>query len=166
MNYWIITDTHLGHEKMKSLCGRPENFSEKILIGLNRTVPCPDVLIHLGDICMKDDEFWHEQIAKWVHCKRWLIRGNHDKKSDVWYLEHGWHVVVESMILHRFGKYIALSHKPLPDFGYDINIHGHFHNNPRERWEPELKKIMTDKHRLLVLEDTDYLPVNLERIVK
>ena len=93
--YWIITDTHFGHDSMMKLCGRPEGFSEKILINLNRTVHCPDVLIHLGDICIGKEEYWHSELMKWACCKKWLIRGNHDKKSDMWYLNHGWDFVAE-----------------------------------------------------------------------
>ena len=31
---YLITDTHLGHENMKRLCGRPDDFTEQIFANL------------------------------------------------------------------------------------------------------------------------------------
>ena len=31
MNYYITSDTHLGHNKLIDYCSRPSNFSEKII---------------------------------------------------------------------------------------------------------------------------------------
>lgn len=166
MKYWIITDTHFGHQRMIELCGRPENFSEKILINLNRTVACPDTLIHLGDICIGQDEYWHKELVKWCCSKKWLIKGNHDKRGDTWYLEHGWDFVGNRVWLEKYGRKILLSHKPVEDCGYDINIHGHFHNNDHHTYEPELATIMNKKHKLLAIENTNYMPVSLESLMK
>ena len=169
MIYWIITDTHLGHDKptspMITECGRPENFSKKILKNLLNTVTVEDIVIHLGDICIGDEEKWHNKLAEVIDCKRWLIRGNHDKKSDKWYLDHGWNFVADYIQLDKYGKKILLSHKPVADCGYDINIHGHFHNSDFRRYEPELVAIKNDKQFLLALEYTNYMPTNLERII-
>ena len=65
----------------------------------------------------------------------------------------------------RHGKKILFSHTPQADIGYDVNIHGHFHNNNPDNYEKELLEIMTDKHRLLVLEDIDYRPVKLQKFL-
>jgi calcineurin-like phosphoesterase family protein len=166
MNYWITTDTHFGHENLTKLCGRPPGFSEKILINMNRTITCPDIMIHLGDICMGDEEYWHKELSKWCCAKKWLIRGNHDKKSDTWYLEHGWSFVGELIWLNKFGKKIVLSHKPVEDIGYDINIHGHFHNSDLHLHEPELVAIKNNKQHLVALEYLNYMPINLEKIIR
>jgi calcineurin-like phosphoesterase family protein len=58
-----------------------------------------------------------------------LIRGNHDKKSIDWYIQHGWDFVVDSMHVEFAGKTVLLSHKPRhPDeWRYSLNIHGHTH---------------------------------------
>jgi len=170
MKYWIITDTHFGHDSptspMITQCGRPDGFSQKILINLNRTKQCPDILIHLGDICFGREEYWHNELNKWVCGKKWLIRGNHDKKSDTWYLEHGWDFVAEWIWIVKFGKNILLSHKPIADCGYDLNIHGHFHNADHRRWEPELVAIRNDKQILLALETLNYMPINLQTVIE
>lgn len=165
MNYWVITDSHFGHDKLQQYTGRPKFFEEHILQKLYHAVTANDILIHLGDFCIGEDLAWHEKFMEIASFKKWLIRGNHDKKSYHWYLQHGWDFVGESVILKLFGKIILLSHKPQPDCGYDINIHGHFHNNKHSAHEPELVTVKNNKQKLLFLEH-DYKPFNLRKIIE
>jgi calcineurin-like phosphoesterase family protein len=112
---------------------------------------------------------WHERLS-FITCKKWLVRGNHDKKSLTWYTEHGWDMVCESFCLVAFGKKILFSHIPIKDDGwYDINIHGHFHDFSIEKvkeFEPEVFKIMSSKHHLISLEALHYEPIKLQRIIE
>ena len=170
MNYWITTDTHLGHEKLLEY-GRPERFSEKILKGVRNTVRRKDVLIHLGDICIGNDMYWHEELLRRtlsVSTKKWLVKGNHDRKSDTWYLNNGWDFVSDRIYLEKFGAKILFSHIPvgiIGDYTFDINIHGHFHDSDHRRNEPEISAILSDRNILVALEYTNYMPVNLKKIV-
>lgn len=173
MKIWLITDTHFGHEKMHEYCNRPIGFEDKIFSELEK-IPESDLLIHLGDICIGKDEYWHTVLAE-LPFKKWLIRGNHDGKSLSWYLSHGWDYVGDEIKLKLFGKKILLSHTPLPlPDGFDINIHGHFHNtlhrllekqwvtpDEEKRNEKDLENL-TPKHKLLAIEYTDYKSVTLE----
>lgn len=165
IEYWLTTDTHLGHDALINYTGRPHNFSDLIMKRHKEIVHPQDVLIHLGDICMRNDARWHTKFMYGLVCKKWLIRGNHDRKSNVWYLTHGWDFVADSFTITRHGMKILFSHTPQQDRGYDVNIHGHFHNNHPDSYEKELSEIMTNKHRLLVLEDIDYRPVKLQRFL-
>lgn len=79
MKYWVITDTHFGHDEMVNRGGRPVDFSFTILRHLHRMVTDKDVIIHLGDICFGKEAFWHDELAK-VPGKKWLTMGNHDGK--------------------------------------------------------------------------------------
>lgn len=161
MNYWIITDTHFGHDKMSEYCGRPKNFENIIFKHLQNCIKDDDVLIHLGDICIYNDEEWHKIFCGVANCKWWLIRGNHDKKTLGWYLSHGWDFVADEITLQIFGKRVALSHKPITIHdNFDLNIHGHHHNTGHH---PEDQ--VTDKHRLVFLEHS-YMPINLRRLVE
>ena len=101
---------------------------------------------------------------KHAMCKRWLVRGNHDSKSYSWYSEHGWDFIAERITMKMFGKTIAFSHMPIKDDGYDINIHGHFHNSDHRRHEPELLAIKNEKQKLVMMEHV-YAPVNLQSLV-
>lgn len=165
MNYWLTTDTHFGHAKMLEYCNRPEGFEKLILNHLSKNIQPHDVLIHLGDICMRNDEYWHAELLK-IHGKKWLVKGNHDKKSSAWYLEQGWDMVCNSFTLNFHGETVLFSHQPTIENGFTINIHGHFHNTDFKTHDPALAKILTDKHLLLALEFNNYMPWNLETIIK
>jgi len=166
MNFWLITDTHFGHEAMIEYCGRPIDFSEKILANLMKFVNPIDILIHLGDVCIGNDREWHEKL-KQIPGKHWLIRGNHDKKSNSWYLSNGWDMICDLFKIKYFGKIMVFSHKPVVwDGEYDINIHGHFHNVDYRQHEPELLAIKNDRQKLLTLEYIGYQPVNLKKFIK
>ncbi len=160
MNYWVTTDTHFGHNRLTELSGRPENFEDLILRKHGNMINKNDVLIHLGDICFYKDTYWHERFMSINKFKVWLVRGNHDKKSNHWYLTHGWDFVAKTIQMNIFGLDILFSHAPQPDTGYDINIHGHFHNNEHRAHET----VTNNKHKLIMLEH-HYEPQNLRRIV-
>jgi len=171
---WIITDTHFGHERMSEYCGRPDDFSEQILTKLERELSPGDTLIHLGDICFGRDEYWHNLLPKFV--KKILVRGNHDKKSNDWYLAHGWDFVCDEFSTTYFGRYVTFSHQPIPNI-QNLNVHGHFHNHlPRlleKRWivegEEERNSTILDglneNHKLIFMEGTNYHPVLLEKFI-
>lgn len=162
MRYWITTDTHLGHDNIGKYCNRPDDYNKRIMNGL-KVLKEADILIHLGDVAFKDGG-WEEKYLNAIPCRKWLVKGNHDK-SYTWHLEKGWDWVGESMILERFGKRIEFSHKPTPIMNCDIQIHGHFHNTPPEYWKGYLKEVISDKHYLLILEDIDYQLVTLKSVV-
>ena len=178
MKYWITTDTHFGHDKMPEYCGRPENFSSRILTGFLK-IPEGDVLIHLGDVCIGKDEYHNDVMQSHLSCKTWLVRGNHDKKSDSWYMAHGWDFVATGIRMIQHGKKVLLSHVPQPDDGwFDLNIHGHLHNNlpriKRKEWvtpdEEERNKglveLLTPKHLLVSLELHGYEPKRLDSLIQ
>jgi len=171
MKTWLITDTHFNHvDKMIKYCNRPPNYEERIDNGLRmlkKNINEKTILIHLGDITIgKDEEATERIVRNTPSIARILVRGNHDKKSSSWYVSHGWNFVCESLSLEFMGKNILLSHKPMPDSGYDINIHGHFHNTDHHSHEPELQAIKNDKQYLLAIENTNYQPVLLDNIIK
>jgi calcineurin-like phosphoesterase family protein len=47
MNYWITTDTHLGHSVMTEFCGRPPGF-EQIIFKKHAAVIQPDAEFYRG----------------------------------------------------------------------------------------------------------------------
>ena len=179
MRIYLTTDTHFYHSNMIKYCKRPIGFTE--IVGLNLLdvgFKEDDVLIHLGDICIGFDQKVHDLYIKPLKCKKWLVKGNHEHKSDNWYLNNGWDFVCKRFENKYFGKNILFSHSPQEDNGFDFNIHGHFHNtlfrllqgnwiveDEKERNEKDLK-VLTKKHKLLALEYTDYKPVLLEHFLE
>lgn len=174
---WIITDTHLGHDKMVEYCGRPKDHSDIILKNIHEMVGDDDILIHLGDVCIGHDEDWNSRITAKAKINI-LIRGNHDHQTDNWYMNHGWYFVAEKIEKSFFGKKVMLSHFPAPIGDYDVNLHGHFHNSLqrllRREWvtdteEERNKKDLSNlnpKSKLLAIESTDYKPVLLNSLLK
>lgn len=159
---WLITDTHFN-SKSDFKGHRPANYQEKILHNCRYYVAKQDILIHLGDVIdyqLSDIYLLLESIP----CKtKILIRGNHDRQSDNWYLNKGFDFVCDQIILGD----VLLSHIPQkPVAGTRINIHGHFHDNGFERcfqFEPHLKEFYdTNYHKLLAVEYTNYNPVRLD----
>lgn len=167
-NIWLITDTHFGHDKMVEYCGRPVDHSERILKNLAMVRP-GDTLIHLGDFCIGNDENWARQFVQatpGVH--RILVRGNHDRKSDNWYLNNGFDFVCQAFRNKYFGKNLLFTHIPQENIfeTIDHNIHGHFHNADHRRTEPELQAIYDHVfHKLLAIEYTNLEPIKLEKFL-
>lgn len=166
MNHYLVSDLHLGHTEMSKHCNRPPNFEEKIIKNLS-FMGCKDVLYNLGDLAFTGSEHWIEKYMNANEAKKILVLGNHDKHSLTRYYRMGFDFVCHEIVLRIFGKNILLSHIPkdVKDRRIDINIFGHFHNNPKERWEPYLVDRLCDKHKLLSIEEQDYRPVNLRKFI-
>jgi calcineurin-like phosphoesterase family protein len=158
---YVTSDTHLNHKKLIEW-GRPEDFEERIIQSHNKIEP-ESYLIHLGDFCIGDDanqtEIWLDAVGHIQH--RILVRGNHDKKSASWYLEHGWHAVMDHMEITLFGKRILFSHIPV-DYelwpATDINVHGHTHGNGHR--DRDVAHFLSENyHREVAMENTNYQPI-------
>lgn len=146
-------------------CGRPEGFEQIILDELRKVLLPTDILIHLGDVCIGNDAEWHRKLIE-LPGKKWLIKGNHDHKSNSWYLRQGWDFVGDAFRDTYFGKNILFSHVPhYWDGWHDLNIHGHFHNTDHRRTEPELQERKNGYQKLLALEYTDLKPVLLKNFI-
>lgn len=164
MNYWIISDTHFNHQKLEEWGGRSDDWQEKLWQGL-WDIPAEDVLIHLGDICIGDDSKVHHELSL-VRCKMILVRGNHDKKSAQWYMEHGWDFVCDGLELLFHGHYLFLSHRPQrPDRYITQNIHGHTHGN-LHRSEEYFDFYNKDYHKDISPEIVGYKPIRLDTFIK
>ena len=156
MNYHIISDTHLGHNKLVKDGMRPEGFEDKILNNVSRLNE-DDIFICLGDVAFYKESYWHDHILNFCKCKRkWLVLGNHDKKSISWYLDRGWDFVGSKIVLDIYGYNILLTHIPIDEScNCDINVHGHLHG----------RKGITFWNSILVNIDETLAPVTLRKLV-
>ncbi len=159
---YIISDTHFSHEKIIKFCGRPENHEELIQKQLEK-LTSEDTLIHLGDVCMGDDINVHAKYIEPLICKKILVLGNHDHKSDTWYQNHGWDFTCRSFTTKQYGKKIIFSHKPRTwDGEWELNIHGHLHNLGHREGEHKMK----NWHHLISLEDNGYRTEGIRNIIE
>lgn len=168
MNYWIISDTHFGHQKLIDTGYRPMDYNDLLFNNLEKYVSKNDVVIHLGDFAFKNAS----RIAD-VYCKiiwrklatSWLVRGNHDK-SATWYLNHGFDFCADKIESNIYGEKILFSHRPINFNDYKnitLNIHGHLHRNTYR--SEEYKNLLTEKHFLYSAEIENYKPITLNQII-
>ena len=163
-NYWIISDTHFNHIKLDEWGERSGDWQTTIWMGLD-CIPKGDILIHLGDIAIGNDQEVHKLISA-LQCKKILIRGNHDKKSANWYLNNGWDFVCDGLDLLFQGYYLFLSHRPIPTFShYNYNIHGHTHGN-LHRSEEYVSYYDKNYHKDISPELVGYIPLRLDTFIK
>lgn len=164
MNYeYIITsDTHFNHAKLIEYCHRPKNFSELIYKHLAGILCKDSILIHLGDICIGADELVHDKFIISLPGKKILVKGNHDRKSTNWYLNHGWDFVCNYFALEIFGKKIKFTHIPIIwDGEWELNIHGHLHNLTHRE-----VAFLKPWHFLISMEQNNYHPYLLRNVVQ
>ena len=168
MNFWIFSDPHMGHSKLAEEKFRSIGFENKIISFLKNQTKLDDIVICLGDVAFgKEELYWHKLICESISGKKWLVLGNHDSKSISWYLKAGWDFVAHEIMIELYGHKILFSHMPKPiENGYTLNIHGHFHNFDKSKYEPELVAIMNDKQYLIAMENTNYQGLSLKSIVK
>lgn len=169
MNHWIISDTHFNHQKLEEWGGRSGDWQEQLWKGLQQ-IPDGDILIHLGDICIGNDQEINEEIVtilnhRPVPVRMILVRGNHDNKSLTWY-EKYWDFVCDSFGSIYRGHYLYFSHRPQPPMGhFTNNIHGHTHGN-MHRSEEYVSYYDNDYHIDLSPELVGYKPIRLDTLLK
>lgn len=174
MKIYAISDTHFGHDRLVQLSGRPIDFTQQILVNLSKVGG--DLLIHCGDFCIGRDEHWIGEFMKATlgFKQTVLVRGNHDKKSDFWYLERGFNHVCEAMLCKYFGKQILFTHMPVkrddkywsPHFPPDFNVHGHLHGSGNHRVKERNASLYDPAwHKDLAPEIHALKPVNLEVLI-
>lgn len=121
--FHIITDTHFGHESLKTSGLRPKDFEEQIINNWLSSVAPNDTVIHLGDIGLTNDENILSKIPS-LTGRKILLRGNHDKNSPEYYMSLGIDFCCNEMFLTVTGIKILFSHRPR---------HNHSSNNARRK---------------------------------
>ena len=155
---WIIADPHFGHEAILRYEDRPypniEAHDEAIITNWNAVVKKSHEVYVLGDFALTNSTRMKE-ILKRLKGTKFLIRGNHDRKSGAWYEANGFRRVYPFPIL--MDKWYWLSHEPLylnKHMPY-VNIHGHIHS----------AKLESEQHINVSVEHINYTPILLDGIV-
>ena len=108
---WLITDTHFYHNKMVSEVGWPADYLQKIIGACAFYIASQDILFHLGDVIFyKYGEL--NSILGRIPGRKILLRGNHDRKSNGWFMRNGFDFVADQIVLGD----VIFSHKPLMSF--------------------------------------------------
>jgi calcineurin-like phosphoesterase family protein len=156
---YLLADSHFHHERIIEYCNRPPDYEKRIKNHWKNLITDKDIVIHLGDVIFGSKQQL-TNILKKLPGTKILVKGNHDKHSDTWYLDAGFSFVCKAIRM----KNVLLTHKPaLLHIGETtMNIHGHFHNIPKKNWEPKSVERLTKYHFLLISENIDYVPILLE----
>ena len=166
MNIFFTSDFHLGHWNIVKYCNRPfktlEEMDSTIIGKINERVDADDLLIYLGDFCMKSSseaseapkkafEYYRNQI----NCKNIIfIKGNHDKNNST-------KTPIESLVINHGGKRIYLTHDPkYAKDDFEFNFCGHSHGKNGTFIKLRKKSIIVD----LSVENWNYYPVTISEI--
>ena len=132
--YFVIADTHFGHENIIKYCNRPfrdaKHMGSALIKKWNTVVKKEDTVFMLGDFALGNAELVR-QIGQQLNGRKFLVKGNHDVLPNQVYIDAGFREVSSYPIL--FDGFYLLSHEPLilsqttPYF----NFYGHVHNDDR-----------------------------------
>lgn len=142
---FVVSDTHFGHDR-EFLWG-PRGFTgsaahdEEVIKNWNAVVSDDDVVYHLGDVMLGDNDYGMECLKR-LKGQIKIIRGNHDTNTR-WELYKtlpnveviGWAEVI------KYNKYtFYLSHHPTMTSNLDadphlranlLNLYGHTHQKSK-----------------------------------
>lgn len=121
---FIVPDTHFRHAKLIVCGARPPDFESRLMAAWRETVAPADDVIVLGDIGFGDCG----DIFRALPGRKILIRGNHDHGSDAKFRAMSFSLVCDSLTVRMRGRRVLLTHCPMYEHGYDINVHGHLHS--------------------------------------
>lgn len=151
MKIFVTSDTHFSHENIIKYTGRPfktiDEMNEEIINKWNNKVRKDDLVIHLGDFALGNEEEVKD-IKNRLNGAIILLKGNHDHKA----IRKAGFLIIKGNL--EIGNLI-FSHNPLRKEGIPkgfINIHGHIHE------KESLNGINVS------VEKTDYQPLNLEEL--
>lgn len=131
--YFVIADTHFGHEKIIDYCNRPfanvEEMDEQLVKLWNETVGKNDNVFVLGDFAFGKQKI--SKITPLLNGRKTLINGNHDSYSNEYYRKCGFYEVSSYPIV--FEGFYLLSHRPmeLSETTPYFNFYGHIHNDSK-----------------------------------
>ncbi len=163
LDTWIVSDTHFGHPNIIKYCNRPINHNEIMVEWWRDLIKRDDTVLHLGDLAVwfgETEDHWL-RVAAGLNGQKYMLRGNHDLLADAKYGNLGFTVIPE-FIQEFAGGRVLFSHYPdttrLDD--WDVNIHGHIHNNPYDPKYPQGRD-----YRNVSIEVMNYKPTRLRDLL-
>lgn len=157
---YFIADTHFGDDNIRRYENRPyktaDEMDKALIENWNGAVSCEDMVYVLGDFGADGSE---KEILSKLNGEKYLIKGNHDVRSNEYYRNAGFQEVYDLPVLFR-GFWI-LSHDAVyvnRNMPY-ANLFGHVHNNP-------IVRDYSSQHFCVSVERINYTPILFEKIAR
>ena len=138
INIFLISDNHFNHWNINKYCNRGFNslaeMNTTMIKKWNNIVRQKDIVIIVGDLVFtKGDSNEIKNIIKVLNGRKILVKGNHDRKSNLFYLTNGIDFICEKFEWNFNNKKILFIHNPhlidpIEFVKYKYIIHGHQHN--------------------------------------
>lgn len=160
MKIYFIADTHFSDENIIRYENRPfesiREMNDTMAANWNRIVKDEDMVYVLGDFGADGQESF---ILGQLNGCKYLVRGNHDTKSNDFYRKAGFKEVYDYPIIIK--NFWILSHEPLyvnSNMPY-ANLFGHVHSSP-------VFKTYSRQHYCVSAERIDYTPIAFDEIIR
>jgi calcineurin-like phosphoesterase family protein len=153
--FFFVSDTHFNHANIIRYCNRPfadvQTMNEAMIARWNSVVGAEDIVWHLGDVGFGDRERLKEIVPK-LNGRKYLVKGNHDVRSNAFYRECGFLEVYDHPVIIK--DFIVLSHEPMPFVMNQMyhNVYGHVHDSP-------MFKTKGEGSTCVCVERWNYMPV-------
>lgn len=158
MKIYFIADTHFSEENIMRYENRPfkdiEEMNQRMIENWNNIVKAEDIVYMLGDFGAEGHE---ADILRQLNGIKYLVKGNHDIKSNDYYRQAGFQEVYDKPVIWK--NFWILSHEPLyvnENMPY-ANLFGHVHNSP-------LYKTYSSQHYCVSVERINYTPISFDEI--
>lgn len=147
---YITSDTHFFHKNVIRYDDRPfeniQHMNEIIINNWNEMVREDDLVIHLGDFIFAGGNRL-EEIVNRLNGYKILLKGNHDRKSNNYFIKRGffhceYNMIIDDIMLGHYPIYEIppeKSNKQSSIYNKYIDkikrnnikniVHGHIHNN-------------------------------------
>lgn len=143
---YFTSDLHLGHKAAINMCERPfadiEEMNRVLIDNINSRVKKNDTLYILGDISHRCPVEEANKMISQINGKKYLIKGNHDKKYDSSLFEG----IYDFLEVSLNGQAISLMHYPMVEWPKSrhgsIHLHGHQHNKMEYNLQQREKGIL------------------------
>lgn len=159
-NVFFVADTHFGDAAICRYENRPfesvAQMDEELVSRWNTVVEETDAVYVLGDF---GAEGYEEKVLNQLKGRKYLIKGNHDTKSNEEYRKLGFCEVYDYPII--IDGFWILSHDALyvnANMPY-ANLFGHVHNSP-------IIKDYSNQHFCVSVERINYTPIHFDAIKK
>lgn len=161
---WIISDTHFNHEFMKTI--RSIHYQEKIIQWWKDVVWKNDTIIHLWDVIF-DRPSELTNILKELPWYKILVRGNHDKNSLQWYINHWFDEAHNDYYIYHNRWIVYCTHKPTINSKANYNISWHLHNyKDNNSFRKKERLLLNRNSRVFSIEIDGYKPKLLNDILR